>query len=77
VPVSALVASAQASRAQLSDTLATIESELFGSTRPPGDAASGPAEGAILAKPARAPAAEGPLAALAAMSEEERIALFS
>ena len=33
-PVSALVASAQASRAQLSDTLAAIESELFGSTRP-------------------------------------------
>ncbi|MBX9776176.1 MAG: hypothetical protein K2Y71_17490 [Xanthobacteraceae bacterium] len=76
VPVSALVASAQASRAQLSDTLAAIESELFGSTRPPADAPPGPAEGAIPAKPARA-AAQGPLGALMAMSEEERIALFS
>jgi hypothetical protein len=77
VPVSALVASAQASRAQLSDTLAAIESELFGSTRPPTDAPSDPAEASIPAKPARAPAAQGPLAALAAMCEEERIALFS
>jgi hypothetical protein len=77
VPVSALVASAQASRAQLSDTLAAIESELFGSTRPPTDAPSDPAEASIPAKPARAPAAQGPLAAVMAMSEEERIALFS
>jgi hypothetical protein len=77
VPVSALVASAQASRAQLSDTLAAIESELFGSTRPPTDTPSGPAEASIPAKPVRAPAAQGPLAALMAMSEEERIALFS
>ena len=77
VPVSALVASAQASRAQLSDTLAAIESELFGSTRPPTDTPPGPAEASIPAKPVRAPAAQGPLAALMAMSEEERIALFS
>jgi hypothetical protein len=77
VPVSALVASAQASRAQLSDTLAAIESELFGSTRPPTDTSSGSAEASIPAKSVRAPAAQGPLAALMAMSEEERIALFS
>jgi hypothetical protein len=75
VPVSALVASAQASRAQLSDTLAAIESELFGSTRPPGDAPAEAAETSVPAKPVRAD--QGPLAALAAMSREERIALFS
>jgi hypothetical protein len=76
VPVSALVASAQASRAQLSDTLAAIESELFGSTRPPATDTppSGSAESSVPAKPA---VADGPLAALMAMSEEERIALFS
>jgi hypothetical protein len=75
VAVSALVASAQASRAQLSDTLAAIESELFGSTRPPADTPAGPADASVPATPA--PDAHGPLAALKAMSQEERIALFS
>ena len=54
VPVSALVASTQASRAQLSDTLAAIESELFGGARPPTDTSSGSAEASIPAKPVRA-----------------------
>jgi hypothetical protein len=45
--------------------------------RPPTDMPSGPVEGSSPAKPARAPAPKGPLTALMAMSEEERIALFS
>ena len=76
--VSAAVAGAQAARAQLSDTLAAIESELFGSTRPDGRP-DAPAPTVIppVAEPTAAPIATGPLAALMAMSEEERIALFS
>ena len=79
VPMAALVASAQATRAQLSDTLAAIESELFGSTRPDAPANSPPS---TVVPPAAAKAAgprvtQGPLAALMAMSEEERIAVFS
>lgn len=77
--VSAAVASAQAARAQLSDTLAAIESELFGSTRPEASTAPSPSTAipATAAKSAASPAAAGPLAALMAMREEERIALFS
>jgi len=77
--VSAAVAGAQAARAQLSDTLAAIESELFGSTRPDAGTDSAPSTAipAPAAKPVAPPAAAGPLAALMAMSEEERIALFS
>lgn len=77
--VSAAVAGAQAARAQLSDTLAAIESELFGSTRP--DAATDAAAPTVIApataEPAAASVAAGPLAALMAMRAEERIALFS
>ena len=75
--VSAAVAGAQAARAQLSDTLAAIESELFGSTRPDAHAGSAPPTAIPAAKPAASPVPTGPLAALMAMSEEERIALFS
>jgi hypothetical protein len=76
--VSAAVAGAQAARAQLSDTLAAIESELFGSTRPDAGTDSAPST-AIPATPAKSAASPvaGPLASLMAMSEEERIALFS
>ncbi len=77
VPVSALVADAQASRVELSDTLAAIESELFGSTRPVAPPDPSAAASPAAAKSAAASTARGPLGALAAMSEEERIALFS
>ena len=57
-PMAALVAGAQAARAQLSDTLAAIESELFGSTRPR-TAASPPAPPVPpAAKPTRATRAQ-------------------
>lgn len=75
--VSAAVAGAQAARAQLSDTLAAIESELFGSTRPDAHTGSAPLTAIPAAKSAASPVPTGPLAALMAMSEEERIALFS
>lgn len=77
--VSAAVAGAQAARAELSDTLAAIENELFGSTRPDARTDSAPST-AIPATPVKSvapPVPAGPLAALMAMSEEERIALFS
>ena len=77
LPVSDVVADAQASRAQLSDTLAAIESELFGSTRPAAPADPSTAAASAAAKTAAAPVARCPLGALMAMSEEERIALFS
>jgi hypothetical protein len=77
VPVSDIVADAQASRVQLSDTLAAIESELFGSTRPAPPASPSTAASPTAARSAAAPVAGGPLAALRAMNEEERIALFS
>lgn len=76
-PVSDIVADAQASRVQLSDTLAAIESELFGSTRPATPASPSTAVSPATANSAAVPVASGPLAALRAMNEEERIALFS
>jgi hypothetical protein len=49
---------------------------LFGSTRPDAPAAAAAAP-ATAPKPAASPVPAGPLAALMAMREEERIALFS
>jgi hypothetical protein len=69
-PVAALVASAQATRAQLSTALAAIETELSAAATPLAvrmDAATA----------TRAAHADGPLAALMLLSEEERLALFS
>ena len=69
-PMAALVASAQATRAQLSTALAAIETELSAAaTALPvrTDAATVP----------RSAHADGPLAALMLLSEEERLALFS
>jgi chemotaxis protein CheZ len=68
-PMAALVASAQATRAQLSTALAAIETELSAATTPPvrTDAATA----------TRSAHADGPLAALMLLSEEERLALFS
>jgi hypothetical protein len=65
-----------AAHAMVSHALLAIETELFDS--PP----NAPAASAASAPPPthagrRAPIAAGPLAALMAMSEEERIALFS
>jgi chemotaxis protein CheZ len=67
-PMAALVASAQATRAQLSSALAAIETELSAAATPipvHTDAATA------------MPPADGPLAALMLLSEEERLALFS
>ena len=70
-PMSALVASAQATRAQLSNALAAIETELFGRRH----AAFRPHRRSHRRRVR--PSADGPLAALMLMSEEERLALFS
>jgi hypothetical protein len=69
-PMAALVASAQATRAQLSTALAAIETELSAAATPlpvRTDTATAP----------RSAHADGPLAALMLLSEEERLALFS
>jgi hypothetical protein len=69
-PMAALVASAQATRAQLSTALAAIETELSAAATPlpvRTDATTA----------ARSAHADGPLAALMLLSEEERLALFS
>ena len=69
-PMAALVASAQATRAQLSTALAAIETELSAAATPlpvRTDAAT----------VTRSAHADGPLAALMLLSEEERLALFS
>jgi hypothetical protein len=69
-PMAALVASAQATRAQLSTALAAIETEL--------SAVATPLPVRMDAATATRPAhADGPLAALMLLSEEERLALFS
>ena len=69
-PMAALVASAQATRAQLSTALAAIETEL--------SAAAAPLPVRTDATTAtRSVHADGPLAALMLLSEEERLALFS
>ena len=69
-PMAALVASAQATRAQLSTALAAIETEL--------SAAATPLPVRTDATTAtRSVHADGPLAALMLLSEEERLALFS
>lgn len=70
-PMAALVASAQATRAQLSTALAAIETELSAVAAPLPvltDAAT------VVTRSAHA---DGPLAALMLLSEEERLALFS
>ena len=70
-PMAALVASAQATRAQLSTALAAIETELSAVATPLPvltDAAT------VVTRSAHA---DGPLAALMLLSEEERLALFS
>ena len=77
VPPPAAATGTQAANAKLSNALAAIETELFAGGTPPGPRASSPA---TTPKPSAAkpmPIADGPLAALMAMSEEERIALFS
>jgi hypothetical protein len=78
--VGAQVADTEASRAQISDALAAIETELFAGATPPAARAHPPAAMAMspaAARPTLPPIVDGPLAALMAMSEEERIALFS
>ncbi len=79
VPAIAQISNAELSNAQLSNALAAIEIELFASARPPDARANPPASPthATAAKPLPPPVPGGPLAALKAMSEEERIALFS
>jgi hypothetical protein len=67
-PVAALVASAQATRAQLSTALAAIETELSATATPL------PVRTDTVPRPAHA---DGPLASLMLLSEEERLALFS
>jgi hypothetical protein len=69
-PVAALVASAQATRAQLSTALAAIETELSATATP----LPVRTDAATATRPAHA---DGPLAALMLLSEEERLALFS
>ncbi len=69
-PMAALVASAQATRAQLSTALAAIETELSAAATP----LPVRTDAATVTRPA---SADGPLAALMLLSEEERLALFS
>jgi electron transfer flavoprotein alpha subunit len=69
-PMAALVASAQATRAQLSTALAAIETELSATATP----LPVRTDAATVTRPA---SADGPLAALMLLSEEERLALFS
>ncbi len=68
-PMAALVASAQATRAQLSTALAAIETELSATAPLPVRT-----DAATVTRPA---STDGPLAALMLLSEEERLALFS
>ncbi|MPZ38527.1 MAG: hypothetical protein GEU95_10730 [Rhizobiales bacterium] len=78
------VTTTQTDNAKLSTALEAIESELRTSVAPPGSRADSPpplpkakAKASATAKSTAEVIVDGPLAALMAMSEEERIALFS
>jgi hypothetical protein len=80
VPASAQVSNTQFSNAQLSSALVAIETELLAGAKPSDMRSNSPASTPTHAAPTKSlspPVAGGPLAALSAMSEEERIALFS